>query len=147
MVVQAICQEHTSILVRVTTKAGRRIGVDCCSEMCWACLLRPSWGGKQESCSHCSEDWSLSLEKPLKELQEPSCRLYLYYCAWNSIHLPYKCRNVKGYIENRWVQFRFCSHLLLSVTFRFPFGLPSHRPKCWHTKAGSEISLHSQGRH
>lgn len=67
-------------------RAGRRAGVGCCyqSELRWACLLGPLSLCTVEAPSYRqrSEDWSLLLEKSLKELQEPSHRFFLDYCTW-----------------------------------------------------------------
>lgn len=73
-------------LVAYRHRARRRLSVGCCyqSEMCCACLSRPPslCTVEEQSCSHCSEDWSLSLEKSLKELQEPGHRFFLDYCTF-----------------------------------------------------------------
>lgn len=63
-------------------RARRRVGEGCCyqSEMCWACLLGPSSlhtvATRPQSCDHSSVDWSLSLGKSLKELQETAHRFF-----------------------------------------------------------------------
>lgn len=73
-------------------RARRRVGVGCCyqSEMCWACLLGPAslCTAQPRSRSHSSEDWSLSLEKSLKELQELAHRFLSDYIVlgFSSIH-------------------------------------------------------------
>lgn len=71
-------------------RARSRVAADCCSEMCWVCLLRPSAlcavparekKNKQKNCCR-SEGWSLSLEKSLKDLQKTSYELFWDYCSW-----------------------------------------------------------------
>lgn len=89
MAVRAICQEHASILARVATEPGGELlltAVQKCVEFVssghrrsvrYSCRKE-----KKKNCGRRSEGWSLSLEKSLKDLQEPSYRLFWDYCAW-----------------------------------------------------------------